>query len=77
MDSRELTFKGGVHMHDFKELTNKYSIETGPNVETVTIALHQHTGAPCEPLVKIGDEVKVGQKSVMLMLQLLLQYIQV
>lgn len=62
MDSRELTFKGGVHMHDFKELTNKYSIETGPNVETVTIALHQHTGAPCEPLVKIGDEVKVGQK---------------
>jgi electron transport complex protein RnfC len=26
------------------------------------IPLHQHTGAPCEPLVKKGDRVLVGQK---------------
>lgn len=49
-------------MHDFKELTNKSALEEGPNTQIVTIALHQHTGAPCEPLVKVGDEVKVGQK---------------
>ncbi len=62
MDSKELTFKSGIHMHDYKELTNKCAIENGPDVKIVTIALHQHTGAPCQPLVKVGDEVKVGQK---------------
>ncbi|MDL2310826.1 electron transport complex subunit RsxC [Peptostreptococcaceae bacterium OttesenSCG-928-C18] len=57
-----LTFRGGTHMNDFKEFTNKCKIEKGPNPEVVKIALHQHTGAPCEPLVKVGDEVKIGQK---------------
>lgn len=62
MSINELTFKGGVHMHDFKELTNKSALENGPEVEIVTIALHQHTGAPCTPLVKVGEKVKAGQK---------------
>lgn len=30
--------------------------------KTVTIPLSQHMGAPCEPLVKKGDTVTVGQK---------------
>ncbi len=30
--------------------------------ETVSIPMLQHMGAPCEPLVSVGDEVKVGQK---------------
>ena len=30
--------------------------------EKVKIPLSQHMGAPCEALVKVGDEVKVGQK---------------
>ncbi|WP_100065098.1 electron transport complex subunit RsxC [Miniphocaeibacter massiliensis] len=59
---KELTFKGGIHMHDFKEFTNKCEIEEGPSPKFVKIALHQHTGAPCDPLVKVGEEVKVGQK---------------
>ena len=29
---------------------------------TVIIPLQQHIGAPCEPIVKVGDMVKVGQK---------------
>ncbi|MDR1755169.1 MAG: electron transport complex subunit RsxC [Eubacterium sp.] len=29
--------------------------------KTVVIAMSQHAGAPCEPLVKIGDFVKCGQ----------------
>ncbi len=28
----------------------------------IILPLSQHMGAPCEPLVKVGDEVKVGQK---------------
>lgn len=33
-----------------------------PVPETVSILMLQHMGAPCEPLVSVGDEVKVGQK---------------
>lgn len=33
-----------------------------PCPETVKIAMSQHMGAPCLPLVKAGDEVAVGQK---------------
>ncbi len=33
-----------------------------PAPETVAISMAQHIGAPCEPLVKVGDKVKVGQK---------------
>ncbi len=31
------------------------------NVESVTIPMKQNIGAPCEPTVKVGDSVKVGQ----------------
>lgn len=33
-----------------------------PLPEKVKISMSQHMGAPCTPLVKKGDEVKVGQK---------------
>lgn len=33
-----------------------------PVPETVSIPMSQHMGAPCEPLVSVGDKVKVGQK---------------
>ncbi|WP_124099972.1 electron transport complex subunit RsxC [Ruminococcus sp. Marseille-P6503] len=33
-----------------------------PCPETVKIAMSQHMGAPCLPLVKTGDKVEVGQK---------------
>ncbi len=33
-----------------------------PCPESVVISMSQHMGAPCTPLVKVGDEVKVGQK---------------
>jgi electron transport complex protein RnfC len=56
------SFRGGVHAPDRKELTRHKSIETLPPPPRVTIPLHQHTGAPCEPLVKEGDSVALGQK---------------
>ncbi|NMB08707.1 MAG: electron transport complex subunit RsxC [Tissierellia bacterium] len=62
MNLKNLTFKGGVNVPHYKELSEKAPLERAVEPEVVTIPLHQHTGAPCEPLVKPGDEVKVGQK---------------
>lgn len=54
-------FFGGVHPKGYKELT-----KTAPimplNPKQVCIAMSQHIGRPCTPLVKIGDRVTVGQK---------------
>lgn len=35
--------------------------KTLPTPKTVTLAMSQHLGAPCEPVVKVGDTVAVGQ----------------
>ncbi|OGS24957.1 MAG: hypothetical protein A2297_03940 [Elusimicrobia bacterium RIFOXYB2_FULL_48_7] len=51
-----------MHPFEFKEAAQNKPIETFPEPETVIIPLSQHTGAPCEPLVKPGDKVKAGQK---------------
>ena len=58
-----LTFKGGVHVPHSKELTEKKALEYAKEPSIVYIPLHQHTGAPCEPIVNVGDRVKVGQKN--------------
>lgn len=57
-----LMFHGGVHPHEYKELSESEAIEVLPVPQRVTIPLSQHTGAPATPLVKPGDEVKTGQK---------------
>ncbi|OHD26649.1 MAG: electron transporter RnfC [Spirochaetes bacterium GWB1_66_5] len=56
------TFKGGVHAPDRKEATRGKPIEVLPAPARVVIPLQQHTGAPCEALVKEGDLVSLGQK---------------
>ena len=57
-----LTFKGGVHPYDGKELSKEEPIvEYNPQGE-IAIAVSQHIGAPAKPLVSKGDSVKVGQK---------------
>lgn len=56
------TFKGGIHPQGYKELTNKLETIPARLPEKVYIPVSQHIGAPCSPLVKIGDEVKKGQK---------------
>ncbi len=35
--------------------------EMMPVPERVLLPMIQHMGAPCEPMVKVGDQVKVGQ----------------
>ncbi len=62
MELSNLTFKGGVHVPHKKELTENNAIEYAKEPSIVYIPLHQHTGAPCEPLVSVGDRVKIGQK---------------
>jgi electron transport complex protein RnfC len=56
------TFPGGIHPdYNKTSTTNKATVKAALPA-TVVVPLHQHTGAPCEPLVKVGDEVKAGQK---------------
>lgn len=57
-----LTFKGGVHIPEHKDLTKDKAIEKANDPKIVYISLHQHVGAPCEAIVSVGDSVKVGQK---------------
>ncbi|MGE4282688.1 MAG: electron transport complex subunit RsxC [Clostridia bacterium] len=59
---KALTFKGGIHPHDNKHHTEKISIINLPAPEKLYFPVVQHIGAPCDPLVAIGDEVKMGQK---------------
>jgi electron transport complex protein RnfC len=55
-------FFGGVHPNDMKAATNEKAIEQLAPPAIVVIPMSMHFGAPCTPLVKAGDHVKVGQK---------------
>ncbi|NOR87195.1 MAG: electron transport complex subunit RsxC, partial [Bacteroidales bacterium] len=55
------TFKlGGVHPPENK-MSAQAAIETIALPKQITVPIGQHLGAPATPLVKRGDEVKVGQ----------------
>lgn len=55
------TFKGGIHPPDKKALSANSPISETKSPKIVVIPLSQHAGAPCKPLVSIGQEVKKGQ----------------
>lgn len=57
-----LTFKGGIHPHDNKTATASVDIVTLDAPQTLIFPMQQHIGAPCEPLVTVGEQVKMGQK---------------
>jgi electron transport complex protein RnfC len=59
---RLLTFKKGVHPPHGKHFTENKSIETYVPKGNLVFPMSQHIGAPCEPTVKKGDRVLVGQK---------------
>lgn len=52
--------KGGVHAPHNKNTAHKESV-TLPVPSMVALPMTQHIGAPCKPLVKVGDIVDVGQ----------------
>ena len=55
-------FFGGVHPKDNKWYACQQKIQEFPEPDLVVIPMSQHIGAPCQPLVKKGDIVTVGQK---------------
>jgi electron transport complex protein RnfC len=55
------TFRGGIHPPERKELSREASLSPVKPPKTVVIPMSQHIGAPCKPLVEIGEEVKLGQ----------------
>lgn len=59
-----LTFKRGVHPPDGKALSAEQPIKVIMPKEgsELFFPMSQHIGAPCDPIVQIGDYVKVGQK---------------
>lgn len=52
--------RGGVKVAHHKN-TAELEVVRIPTPSKVVIPMQQHIGAPCEPVVKIGDEVAVGQ----------------
>ncbi|MBQ9983164.1 MAG: electron transport complex subunit RsxC [Lachnospiraceae bacterium] len=57
-----LTFSGGIHPYDGKELSKDKAISVYLPKGEAVYPLSQHIGAPAVPIVKKGDKVLVGQK---------------
>jgi len=54
-------FFGGVHPNEGKSLTENCPIAELPAPEQIFIPVSLHIGAPCEPIVSVGDHVNLGQ----------------
>ena len=57
------TFRGGVHPFEGKELSMDRAVTVlKPTSGEMVYPLSQHIGAPAKAIVKVGDDVLVGQK---------------
>ena len=56
------SFFGGIHPEENKFYAEEQKILEFPEPDILVIPMSQHIGAPCKPLVKKNDLVKVGQK---------------
>jgi len=54
--------RGGGHIPHRKDATQNKPVMVMPAPKQAIIPLSQHAGAPCQPIVKVGDQVKLGQK---------------
>ena len=61
-EERFAGYYGGVHPSERKELSEHIALTRFPEPKTVVIQMSQHLGAPANPIVQVGDYVKVGQK---------------
>ncbi len=57
-----LTFVGGIHPYDGKELSKDKPVKEILPKGNLVYPLSQHIGAPAQPIVAKGDRVLVGQK---------------
>ena len=55
------TFHGGIHPYDGKDISKDKPIVDYQPKGLMVYPLSQHIGAPCEPVVEIGEHVLVGQ----------------
>lgn len=55
------TFKRGLHLPYRKELAEDMPIEVMPLPDRVVVPMLQHTGAPCQSVVKNKQEVSAGE----------------
>ena len=58
----KLTFKGGIHPYDGKELSKDKPIKAVLPKGDLVYPLSQHIGAPAKPIVEKGEHVLTGQK---------------
>lgn len=58
----KLTFHGGIHPYDGKELSKDKPIKAVLPKGDLVYPLSQHIGAPAKPIVEKGDRVLTGQK---------------
>lgn len=61
-DNRLDGYYGGVHPSERKEFSEHIDLVRFPDPKQVVIQMSQHLGAPANPIVQVGDTVKVGQK---------------
>ena len=58
----KLTFVGGIHPYDGKDLSKDKPIQDVLPKGEMVYPLSQHIGAPAKPIVAKGDRVLAGQK---------------
>ena len=56
------SFFGGIHPKENKFYAEHCPVQSFPEPDILVVPMSQHIGAPCQPLVKKGDSVTVGQK---------------
>ncbi len=54
-------FRGGIHPDDNKSSTRHKPVEAMASVPQIVLPMSMHIGAPCEPVVHAGENVKMGQ----------------
>ena len=60
-DLRFAGYYGGVHPSEHKEYSEHKALTPFPAPKTLVIPMSMHLGAPANPVVAVGDEVKMGQ----------------
>ncbi len=50
--NKHLSFQGGIHPKECKDLTSQLPFETIPTPSKIILPLSQHIGAPSTPIVK-------------------------
>jgi len=54
-------FKGGIHPPGHKTATAGCPVEWAPVPERLVVPMSQHLGAPCAPVVEVGQRVRRGE----------------